>query len=149
MRQAIRNKLQQKSLREEENRKTSDAAEHEEQQTLRQQLADKPRSCRSHRLAHRDLTPSRARPGKQQVGDADATDQQDQPHRAKHQNQRLANAADRRFAERNQAHRPCRLRRILLRILLFQRSNQRIEARLRGRNRETGRQPRGDRSIGS
>ena len=111
-----------------------------------EELADEARSLRSQSLANRDLTTSRTGPGKQEIGDVDATDQEDQSYRAEQQNERLANAADHAFAERNQAHGPCGLCRILRRILLFQRCNQRIEVPLRGRNRETGLQAR-DRST--
>ena len=147
VREALRNKPQQEFPREKKNGKTSDSAKQEEQQTLGQKLADEARSCASHSLANRDLTPSRTGPGKQEIGDVDATDQEDQSYRAEQQNERLANAADHGFAERNQAHGPCGLCRILRRILLFQRFNQRIEVPLRGRNRETGLQARDDRST--
>ena len=129
------------------NGKSGDSAKQEEQQTLGEKLADEARSFRSHRLANRDLTPSCAGPGKQEIGDVDATDQEDQSYRAEQQNERLANAANHGFAERNQAHGPCGLCRILRRILLFQRFNQRIEVPLRGRNRESGLQARDDRST--
>ncbi len=135
-------KPQQEFPGEEENRKTGDPAKQEEQQTLGEKLADEARSLRSQSLANRDLTTSHTGPGKQKIGDVDATDQQDQSHRAEQQNERLANAADHAFAERTQAHGPCGLCRILRRILLFQRFNQRIEVPLRGRNRETGLQAR-------
>ena len=128
-------------------RKTSDSAKQEEQQTLGQKLADEARSLRSQSLANRDLTTPHTGPGEQEIGDVDATDQEDQSYRAEQQNERLANAADHGFAERNQAHGPCGLCRILRRILLFQRFNQRIEMPLRGRNRETGLQARDDRST--
>ena len=53
--------------------------------------------CGSQSLANRDLTASHAGPGKQKIGDVDATDQQHQAHRAEQQNERLANAADKSF----------------------------------------------------
>src|SRR5271156_5992541 len=102
---------------------------------------------RSQRLANRDLTTAPAGPGQQQIGDVDATDQQYQSYCTEEQNERLANAADHGFAERNQPHGPFGLCRILCRILPFQRFNQRIEVRLRGRNRETGLQARDDHST--
>src|SRR5580698_1855432 len=126
----------------EENGKTSNSAKQEEQQTLGQKLADEAHPWRSQSLANRDLASSRTGARKQEIGDVDATDQEDQAYRAEQQNERLTNAADHAFAERTQAHGPCSLCRILRRILLLQRFNQRIKVPLRGRNRETGPQAR-------
>src|SRR6202046_3228760 len=137
VREALRNKPQQEMLGTEENGKTSDSAKQEEQQALGQKLADEARSLRSQGLSNRDLTASPTGPGEQEIGYVDATDQQDQSYRTEEQNERLVNAADHAFAERTQAHGPCGLCRILRRILLFQRLNQRIEVPLCGRNRET------------
>src|ERR1700733_22354 len=145
--QALGNKAQQEMLSAEENGKTSHSAKQEEQQNLGQKLADEPHSLRSQSLANRDLTTSHTGPGEQEIGDIDATDQEDQSYRAEQQNERLANAANNGFAERNQAHGPCGLYRILRRILLLQRFNQRIEVPLGGRNRETRLQARGGRST--
>src|SRR5207248_290976 len=136
VREGLGNQVQQELLGEEQNRKTGDPAEQEEQQTLGEELADEARSLRSQSLANRDLTTSHTGPGEQQIGDVDATDQENQSHRAEQQNERLTNAADYGFAKRNEARGPRRLRRIVRRILFFQRFNQRIEVRLRGRNRE-------------
>ena len=66
-----------------------------------EELADEARSLRSQSLANRDLTTARTGPGQQKIGDVDATDQQDQSHRAEQQNERLAHAANHAFAERN------------------------------------------------
>src|SRR5579871_187243 len=121
----------------EENGKTGDSAKQEEQQNLGQKLADEAWLLRSHRLANRNLTTPYTGPGEQEIGDIDATDQEDQSHRAEQQNKRLANAADHTFAERSQAYAPCGLRRILGWIFLFQRFNQGIDMRLGGRDRET------------
>src|ERR1700733_9059210 len=147
VREAFRNQPQQEMLGAEENGKTSDSAKQEEQQNLGQKLADEPHSLRSQSLAKRDLTTSRTGTGKQEIGDVDATDQEDQSYRAEQQNERLADAANNGFAERNQAHGPCGLCRILRRILLLQRFHQRIEVPLGGCNRETRLQARGDRST--
>jgi hypothetical protein len=97
-------KPQQETLSAEENGKASDSAQQKEQQNLGEQLTDETSSCGSQRLANRDLTTSHTGPGEQEIGDIDATDQQDQPHRAKQQNERLPNAADHGLTERNQAH---------------------------------------------
>src|ERR1700744_4013792 len=126
----------------EEKGKTSNSAKHEEQQTLGQELADEAHPLCSQSLANRDLPSSRTGTRKQKIGDVDATDKEDQSYRAEQQNERLANAADHAFAERTQAYGPCGLCRILRRILLFQRFNQRIKVPLRGRDRETGPQSR-------
>src|SRR6185437_5887094 len=138
VREALRNKPQQKLPREEENCKAGRPTQQEKQQTLGQKLADEPRPLCSESLANRDLASSRTGACKQEIGDIDATDKEDQSYRAEQQNERLANAADHAFAERTEAHGPCGLCRILRRILLFQRFDQRIEVRLRGRNGETG-----------
>src|SRR5450432_337042 len=106
-------------LRAEENGKSGGSTEQEEHQNLSEKLADDARSLRSQSLPNRDLASSRAGAGQQQIGDIDAADQEDQPHRTKEQNERLANAADHGFSERNQAHGPFDLCRILGRILLF------------------------------
>ena len=82
MREALRNQSQQETLGAEENGKTSDAAKQEEQQTLGQKLTDEARSLRAQRQANRDLTTSRAGPGEQEIGDVDATDEEDQSDRA-------------------------------------------------------------------
>src|ERR1700723_2209199 len=145
--EALRNKPQQEMLGAEENGKTSDSAKQEEQQNLGQKLADEARSLRSQSLANRDLSTSHTGSGEEEIGDVDATDQQDQPYRAEQQNERLANVADHGFTERNQAHGPFGLCRILRRILLLQRLNKRIEVLLGGRNRETRLQARGNRST--
>src|ERR1700758_830287 len=131
----------------EENADTSDSAKQEEQQTLAEELANEARSLRSHSLTNRDLTASPTGLGKQEIGDVDTTDQENQSYRAEQQNERLANAGNHPFAERNNAHGPFGLGRILRRILLFQRCHQRIETPLRGRNREAGLQAREDRST--
>ena len=111
----------------EEKANASDSAEQEEQQTLGQKLADETRFLRSQSLANRDLTTPQTGAGKQEIGDVDATDQEDQPYRAEQQNERLANAANNGFAERNEANGPCGLCRILRRILFFQRFHQRVQ----------------------
>src|SRR5580658_9161989 len=54
-RQALGNKLQQEFTGEEENGETGDAAKHEEQQALREELADETHSCGSQSLANGDL----------------------------------------------------------------------------------------------
>jgi hypothetical protein len=131
----------------EENANSSDSAKQEEQQTLGKELADEARSLRSQSLTDGDLTASQTGPREQEIGDVDATDQEDQSYRTEQQNERLANAAYHAFAERNQVYRPFGLWRIVSWILLFQRCNQRIESPLRGRNRETGPQARQDRST--
>src|ERR1700733_3605632 len=81
-RQAFGNKLQQKFPGEEENRKTGDAAKHEEQQALGEELTNEARSCGPQSLANRHLASSRAGASEQQIGDVDAADQQDKAHRA-------------------------------------------------------------------
>jgi hypothetical protein len=98
-------------------------------------------------LANRDLADASAGPGQQQIGNVDAADEENQAHRAEEQNERLANAADDHFAERNHAYRPLGLRRIVFRILLLQRFNQRIEVRLCGGDGETGLEPCEDHSM--
>src|SRR5271170_1415005 len=136
-RQAFGNKLQQEFPGAEENRKTGDAAKHEEQQTLGEELTNEAHSCGSQCLANRHLASSRAGAGKQQIGDVDAADQQDQAHRAEQQNERLANVADKSLGQGSKVESPRALRRIIRRILLLQRCNQGIEAPLRGLRRET------------
>src|ERR1700728_243434 len=54
-RQSFGNKLQQEFPGAEENRETGDAAKHEEQQTLGEELADEPYSCGSQCLPNRHL----------------------------------------------------------------------------------------------
>src|SRR5437868_442426 len=147
VRQAFRNKPQQVTLSAEKNGKASDSAKQEEQQNLGKKLADEARSLRSQSLANRDLTTSSAGSGEQQIGDVDATDQENQSYRAEQQNERLANASHDGFTERNQTHGPCGLCRILPWIFLFQRFTQRIEVPLRGSNRDTVLQAREDRST--
>ena len=136
-RQAFGNKLQQEFPGAEENRETGDAAKHEEQQALGEELTNEAHSCGSQCLANRHLASSRAGAGKQQIGDVDAADQQDQAHRAEQQNERLANVADKSLGQGSEVDSPCALRRIIRRILLLQRCNQGIEAPLRGLRRET------------
>src|SRR5580704_5102081 len=58
-RQAFGNKLQQEFLGDEENRKTGDAAKHEEQQALGEELTNEAHSCGSQCLANRHLASSR------------------------------------------------------------------------------------------
>src|SRR5580698_4783528 len=117
----------------EENADTSDSAKQEEQQTLCKELADEARFLRSQSLTNRDLAASHAGPGEQEIGDVNTADQEDQSYRAEQQDERLANAADHAFAERNQAHGPCGPFRILRGILLGQQLNQYIKVPLRGR----------------
>ena len=106
VRQAFGNKLQQEFPGAEENGETGDAAQQEEQQALGEELADEARSLRLPMPGEpRSRVLARWR-GKQQIGDVDATDQQDQAYRAEQQNERLANVADKSFAERNQVDGP-------------------------------------------
>src|SRR5277367_547002 len=65
MRQAFRNKLQQEFPGAEQNRETSDAAKHEEQQALGEELTNEAHSCGSQSLANGDLTSSSTGAGKQ------------------------------------------------------------------------------------
>src|SRR5579862_1800551 len=83
VRKAFGNKLQKEFPGAEENRRTSDAAKHEEQQAFGEELTNEARSCGSQCLANRDLASSRAGTSEQQIGDIDAADQQDQADRAK------------------------------------------------------------------
>src|ERR1700722_14617237 len=137
MRQAFRNELQQEFPGAEENHETSDAAKHEEQQALGEELTNEARSCGSQSLANRHLASSRAGASKQQIGDVDAADQKNQAPRAEQQNERLANVADKSLGQGSEVESPRALRRIIRRILLLQRCNQGIEAPLRGLRRET------------
>src|SRR4029077_14881667 len=125
VRQAFGNKLQKEFPGAEENRKTGDAAKHEEQQALGEELTNEARSCGSQCLANRHLASSRAGASEQQIGDIDAADQQDQADRAEQQNEGLADVADHGFAERNQAYRPCGFRRRIRPIFVLSRVNQR------------------------
>ncbi len=136
-REAFGNKLQQEFPGAEEHRETGDAAQHEEQQALGEKLTNQAHSCGSQCLANRHLASARAGASKQQIGDVDAADQQDQAHRAEQQNERLANVADESLGQGSEVDCPGALRRIIRRILLFQRCNQGIEAPLRGLRRET------------
>src|ERR1700677_1473944 len=136
-RQAFRNKLQQEFPGAEENRETSDAAKHEEQQALGEELTNEAHSCGSQCLANRHLASSRAGASKQQIGDVGAADQQDEAHRSEQQNERLANVADKSLGQGSEVESPRALRRIIRRILLLQRCNQGIETPLRGLRRET------------
>src|ERR1700734_2125421 len=63
--QAFRNKLQQEFPGAAENRKTGDAAKHEEQQALSEELTNEARSCGSQCLENRHLSSSRAGASKQ------------------------------------------------------------------------------------
>src|ERR1700722_13700266 len=63
--QAFRNKLQQEFPGAKENRETGNAAKHEEQQTLGEELTDEPHSCRSQSLTHRHFASARASACKQ------------------------------------------------------------------------------------
>src|SRR5882757_5809110 len=98
MREALRNQPQQEMFGAEENGETSNSAQQEEQQTLGEELADEAVSLRSQSLTNRDLTASHTGPGEQEIGDVDATDQEDQSYCAEQQNERLADAADHAFA---------------------------------------------------
>src|SRR5580698_10715748 len=109
-RQAFGNKLQQEFAGAEENRETGDAAKHEEQQALSEELTNEARSCGSQCLANRHLASSRAGAGKQQIGDVDAADQQDQTDRTEQQDERLSNVADKTLGQGNQADVPYGLR---------------------------------------
>src|SRR5271163_325188 len=136
-RQAFGNKLQQEFPGAEENRKTGDAAKHEEQQALGEELTNEAHSCGSQCLANRHLASARAGASQQQIGDVDAAYQQDQADRAKEQDERLANVADKSLGQGSEVESPFGLGRIIRRILLFQRRNQGIETPLRGLRRET------------
>src|SRR3984957_291525 len=65
-RQAFGNKLQQEFPGAEENRETGDAAKHEEQQALGEELTNQARSGGPQCLANRNLAPARAGASKQQ-----------------------------------------------------------------------------------
>src|SRR5580704_14800584 len=118
--QAFGNKLQKEFPGAEENRKTGEAAKHEEQQALGEELTNEARSCGSQCLANRHLASARAGAGKQQIGDVDAADQQDQTDRTEQQDERLSNVADKTLGQGNQADVPYGLRRIIRGILLRQ-----------------------------
>src|SRR5271155_967488 len=60
MREAFGNELQQEFPGAEENRETSDAAKHEEQQALGEELTNQAHSCGSQCLTNRNLAPARA-----------------------------------------------------------------------------------------
>src|SRR5271156_6338501 len=120
-RQAFGNKSQQEFPGAEENRKTGDAAKHEEQQALGEELTNQAHPCGSQCLANRNLASARAGASKQQIGDVDAADQQDQADRAKEQDERLPNAADKSLSEGSDVDSPFGLGRIIRRILLLQR----------------------------
>jgi hypothetical protein len=138
VREALWNQPEQEFPGEEKNGKTGCPAQQEEQHSLGEELADEARSLGSQSLANCNLTAAHTGPGKQKIGDVDATDQQDQRYCAEQQDERLANAADHAFAERTQTDGPCGLWRILRGVLLFQRLHQRIEVPLCSRNRKTG-----------
>src|ERR1700722_7234608 len=138
MRQVFGNKAQKEFLGAKENREPGDAAKHEEQQALGEELTNEAQSCGSQCLANRHLASSGGSASQQQIGDVDGADQQDQAHRAEQQKERLANVADESLGQGREVESPRALRRIIRRILLLQRRNQGIEASLRGLTRETG-----------
>ena len=137
-RQAVRHELQEGPLRGEEDNQPGDSAEQRQEQALRQQLPDQPRSPGSQRLANGDLGLPSAGARQEEVGDVHAADQEDQPDGAEQQNQRLADVAHDRFLERHQSNRPPALRRVIGGILLLQARDQRVEPALRRRQRQPG-----------
>ena len=136
-RQAFRNHAQQESFRAEQNRQTSRSTQQRKQQALGQQLPHQPLARRSQRLANRHLASSGAGPRQQQIRHVHAPNQQHQSHRAQQQHQRLANIADHVFLQRHQPHLPLAVRRIIVRKLFLQRSNQRVHLALRRLNRQS------------
>jgi hypothetical protein len=123
---------------EKENRQTSDSAEQRKEQALGEQLADEPRSCRAQRLANGHFASSRGGAREEKIRDVYASDEQNQCHRAHHQQQRLSHIADHRFAQGNEMDAPCTFGRIIRGKLFLQRGNERIQPALRGRERESG-----------
>ena len=132
------NHLQQEFPGEKENRQTSDSAEQRKEQALGEQLADEPHSCPAQRLANGHFASSRGGAREQKIRDVDASDEQNQSHRAHHQQQRLPHIADHRFAQRNEMDAPCAFGRIIRGKLFLQRDNECIEPALCGRERESG-----------
>src|SRR5581483_6187677 len=97
-RETLRDESQQDTLGAEEDDETRDAAEQEQQKNLDQQRSHEARPLRSQSQANRHLTTARAGPGEQQIGDVDATDQEDQSDRAEQEYERLVHAGDDAFA---------------------------------------------------
>src|SRR5262249_32750591 len=96
-------------------------------------------------LANGHLASTRAAAREQKIGDVDAPDEQNHDDGGEKQNQRLTDAANQSFFQRDEPHGPGVLRRIVDGIFVLERADQRVDATLRSGERDSRRDSR-DRS---
>ena len=101
-REAPRPQRRQRRLAPEGDQHPADAAQHRQHRALGEEQTGHPRLAGAQRHPDRDLLPSPGRARQHQMGDVDAGDDEDQPHRPQHDEQDVALAPDQRVAQRHQ-----------------------------------------------
>ena len=114
------------------------AADNGEHHAFGQELANQARTPGAERSPNRNLALADRRAREQQVRHVCTGDEQDEADRGEQRQQRRTHVANQVVVQWNDAKRPSGGCRIVARVLPAQRVGERIDALLRGRNRQAG-----------